>query len=78
MQHSHPHMKLYRSDICFNCDDNKVICGCKCCISVKSIHVLLLSWRDWYLKNSKIKSKMIKTEGLVKNQIAYMTHIEIQ
>ena len=29
----------------------KVICGCECCISDKSIHSLLLSWRDRYLKN---------------------------
>ena len=27
----------------------KVICGCECCISDKSIHSLLLSWRDLYL-----------------------------
>ena len=29
----------------------KVMCGCKCCISSKSIHSSLLSWRDRYLKN---------------------------
>ena len=47
----------------------KVMCGCECCISAKSIHVLLLSWRDTYLKNSKIKDKMLKTEGLEKKKI---------
>ena len=29
----------------------KVMCGCECCISTKSIHSSLLSWRDRYLKN---------------------------
>ena len=28
----------------------KVMCGCECCISAKSIHSSLLSWRDRYLK----------------------------
>ena len=31
------------------------MCGCECCISAKSIHSSLLSWRDWYLKNIKDK-----------------------
>ena len=26
----------------------KVMCGCECCISAKSIHLSLLSWRDKY------------------------------
>ena len=30
---------------------SKVVCGCECCISAKSIHSSLLSWRDRYLKN---------------------------
>ena len=29
----------------------KVMCGCECFISTKSIHSSLLSWRDRYLKN---------------------------
>ena len=29
----------------------KVMCGCECCISAKSIHSSLISWRDRYLKN---------------------------
>ena len=29
----------------------KVMCGCECCISDKSIHPSLLSWRGRYLKN---------------------------
>ena len=29
----------------------KIMCGCECCISAKSIHSSLLSWRDRYLKN---------------------------
>ena len=28
----------------------KIMCGCECCISAKSIHSSLLSWRDRYLK----------------------------
>ena len=31
----------------------KVICGCECCISAKIMHLLLLSWRDRYLKYLK-------------------------
>ena len=28
----------------------KIMCGCECCISAKSIHSSLLSWRERYLK----------------------------
>ena len=28
----------------------KIMCGCECCISAKSIHSSLISWRDRYLK----------------------------
>ena len=56
----------------------KVMCGCECFISDKSLHSSLLSWRDGYLKNSKIKAKMLKIEGLVKKHITYMKHIKIQ
>ena len=54
----------------------KVMCGCECCIYAKIIHSSLLSWRDRYLKKSKIKAKMLKTEGLAKNKIAYMNHMK--
>ena len=54
------------------------MCGCGCCISDKSINSSLLSWHDRYLKNSRTKSKILKTEGLGENQIAYMKHIKIQ
>ena len=47
----------------------KVMCGCECFISVKSIHSSLLPWRDSYFKNSNIKAKMLKAEGLVKKHI---------
>ena len=56
----------------------KVMCGCECCIYTKIIHSSLLYWRDRYLKNSNIKAKMLKAEGLVKNHITYMKHIKIQ
>ena len=49
----------------------KVMCGCECCIYAKRIHSSLPSWRDRYLKSSKIKSKILKAEGLVKNHITY-------
>ena len=55
----------------------KVICGCECCISAKSIHSSLLSWRDIYLKNSRIKSKILKAEGLLRKHITYIQHINI-
>ena len=35
----------------------KIMCGCECCISAKSIHSSLLSWRDRYLKRLKDKSQ---------------------
>ena len=56
----------------------KIMCGCDCCISAKSIHSSLISWRDRYLKNSRIKAKMIKSEGPVRKQITYIQHIKIQ
>ena len=31
----------------------KVMCGCECCISDKSIHSSLPSWRDRYLKKTQ-------------------------
>ena len=33
------------------------MCGCECCISAKSIHSSLLSWRDHYLKKLKDHSQ---------------------
>ena len=56
----------------------KIMCGYECCISAKSIHSSLLSWRDRYLKNSRIKAKMLKAEGLVIKHITYIQHIKIQ
>ena len=35
----------------------KIMCGCECCISAKSIHSSLLSWRDRYLKRLKDESQ---------------------
>ena len=54
------------------------MCGCECCISAKSIHSLLLSWRDRYLKKLKDLIKILKTEGLGKEKITYMKHIKIK
>ena len=31
----------------------KVMCGCECCISVKSMHYYLVKWRDNHLKHLK-------------------------
>ena len=55
----------------------KIMCGCECCISAKSIHSSLLSWRDRHLKSSRIKAKIIKAEGLVRKHITYTQHIKI-
>ena len=33
------------------------MCGCECCISDKSIHSSLLSWRDRYLKKLNDQSQ---------------------
>ena len=54
----------------------RVMCGCECCISAKSINSSLLSWCDRYLKNSKIKEKIIKSDCLLKKNITYMKHIK--
>ena len=35
----------------------KFMCGCECCISAKSIHSSLLSWRDRYLEKLKDRSQ---------------------
>ena len=40
----------------------KVVCGCECCISAKSIHPSLLSLRDWYLK--KLKDQNFNNENI--------------
>ena len=56
----------------------KIMCGCECYIYDKSMNSSLLYWRDSYLKNSNIKSKMFKEEDMVKNHITYMKHIKIQ
>ena len=53
------------------------MCGCECCISAKIMHSSLLSWRDRYKKNSRISAKILKTEGLGENKIAYMKLIKI-
>ena len=41
------------------------MCGCECCISAKSIHSLLLSWRDRYLKKlkDKIQNSLSRRSG---------------
>ena len=44
------------------------MCGRECCIFFKSMHSSLLSWSDWYLKKSRISSKILKSEGLGKNK----------
>ena len=54
----------------------KLMCGFECCISAKIIHSSLLTWLDRYLKNSKIKAKILKAEGLVKNHVTYMKHMK--
>ena len=56
----------------------KNMCDCECCISVKSIHSSLLSSCDRYLKNSRIKAKVLKAEGLGRKYITYIKHIKIQ
>ena len=44
----------------------KIMCGCECCISAKSIHSSLLSWRDRYLKKLKDKIQNAQIRGSVK------------
>ena len=56
----------------------KVMCGCECYTSAKIIHSSFISWRDRYLKNSRIKAKILKAERLVRKHITYIQHIKIQ
>ena len=41
------------------------MCDCKYCISAKSVHLSLLSWRDRYLKKlkDKIQNAQIRRSG---------------
>ena len=47
----------------------KVMCGCECCISAKSIHSSLISWRDRYLK--KLKDKIQNAQGIRSGEKAH-------
>ena len=48
--------ELKQISACYN-----IMWGCECCISAKSIHLSLLSWRDRYLK--KIKDKILISQS---------------
>ena len=56
----------------------------KSCVVVSVVYLLKVYIPHPYhgviviLKNSRIKSKMLKTEGLGENQIAYMKHMKIR
>ena len=54
----------------------KIMCGCEYCISAKSIHSSLLSWRDRYLKKLKdqIQNAQSRRSGERAHQI-YTTYI---
>ena len=56
----------------------KIMCGFECCVYAKSVHSSLISWRDRYFKSSRIKAKMLKSEGLVRKHITYIQYIKIQ
>ena len=43
----------------------KIMCGCECCISAKSIHSSFLSWRDRYLKKLKDQSQNAQSRSSV-------------
>ena len=51
------------------------MCGCECCISAKSIHSSLLSWRDRYLKrlNDQSQNAQSRRSGERAHQI-YTTY----
>ena len=53
----------------------KIMCGCECCISAKSIHSSLLSWLDRYLKRLKdhIQNSQSRRSGERAHQI-YTTY----
>ena len=53
----------------------KIMCGCECCISAKSIHFSLLSWRDRSFKKLKDQSQnaQCKRSGDKEHQI-YRTY----
>ena len=51
----------------------KVICECECCISSKSMHCLLLTWRYYYLEILKTKVTTLTTEGMAKQILKLVT-----
>ena len=52
------------------------MCGCKCCISDKNIHLSLLSWRDWYLEKLKYQSQNAQNRRSgKKSNCVYETYI---
>ena len=53
----------------------KIMCGCKCYISAKSIHSSLLSWRDRYLKKLKDQSQNAQSRRSGENHITYTQYI---
>ena len=56
----------------------KVMCGCECCITAKSLHSYLLTWNGRHMKHLKEKSKTRKTGGLENYQVVSMKHIKMQ
>ena len=50
----------------------KIMCGCECCISAKSIHSSLLSWRDRYLK--KIKDQRQNAQSISSGERAHQIY----
>ena len=61
VQYCHPNLKMSSR--------YKVMCGCECCISAKSMHSSLLSWCSCCLKKLRISVEMLKKEGLGKKKI---------
>ena len=69
---------------CFHLNYNKCLKFTSSCVVVNVTFLLKLYIHNFYpgvigiWKNWRIKSKMLKSEGLVKNHITYMKHIKIQ
>ena len=56
----------------------KVMCGCEYCISAKSMHSSLLSWRDIYFKIQGYQPKFSKQKVWGKSKFTYMKNIKIR
>ena len=52
----------------------KIMCGCECYISAKSMHLYLLTWCECHIEHLKAISHNAQIEGLVNYQVIYLKY----